>query len=130
MSVYNSGLCAMIKRTQLSYPAGRGVIMDFLGIGPMEILVIIVIILIVFGPHRLPEMTRTIGKAMKNIRNATTDLGRSLTSELEEEEKKIKQEVKSVASDLSKNLDTGLPEIQEAKAALTPSSEEKLERDK
>lgn len=103
--------------------------MDFLGIGPMEILVIIVIILIVFGPHRLPEMTRTIGKAMKNIRNATTDLGRSLSSELEEEEKKIKQDVKSVASDLKKNLDAGLLEIQETKTALLPSSEEESVRD-
>ena len=79
--------------------------MDFLGVGPMEILVIVVLILIVFGPNRLPEMARTIGKALKDVKSATSELGKSLSSELEEEELRVKQDIKNVTSDLGKTLD-------------------------
>lgn len=64
--------------------------MDFLGIGPMELFFIIVIILLVFGPHRLPEVGRTVAKAVRDIKSATWDLSRSLTAEMEEEERRMK----------------------------------------
>jgi sec-independent protein translocase protein TatB len=42
--------------------------MDFLGIGPLELIVVLVIALIVVGPERLPEVARSIGKTMRDIR--------------------------------------------------------------
>jgi len=37
-----------------------------MGIGFREILVILLIVLIIFGPKRLPEMGKSIGKAIEN----------------------------------------------------------------
>ena len=43
-------------------------------IGPLEILVVAVIALIVFGPQRLPELARSIGRAMAEFRRQATDI--------------------------------------------------------
>jgi sec-independent protein translocase protein TatA len=37
-------------------------------IGPMEILVILVIALLIFGPNKLPEMARTVGRGVREVR--------------------------------------------------------------
>ena len=44
------------------------------GIGMTELLVILVVALIVFGPTRLPELARSLGRAMAEFRRASTDL--------------------------------------------------------
>ena len=44
------------------------------GIGPSELLVILVIALLVLGPKRLPELARSLGKAMGEFRRATADI--------------------------------------------------------
>lgn len=44
------------------------------GLGFTEILVILVLILLVVGPTKLPEIARGLGKGMREIRRATRDL--------------------------------------------------------
>ena len=44
------------------------------GIGMPELIVILVVALVVLGPKRLPEMARTIGKAMAELRRQTADI--------------------------------------------------------
>ena len=44
------------------------------GIGMTELLVILVVALIVFGPTKLPELARSLGKAMNEFRRASSDL--------------------------------------------------------
>ncbi|MGH2685209.1 MAG: Sec-independent protein translocase subunit TatA/TatB [Actinomycetota bacterium] len=56
--------------------------MPSLGFG--EILVILVLALIIFGPKRLPEMGRTIGRSLKEFRRAATDLRSELEVDLDE----------------------------------------------
>ena len=56
--------------------------MPSLGFG--EILVILVLALIIFGPRRLPEMGRTIGRSLKEFRRAATDLRSELEVDLDE----------------------------------------------
>jgi len=41
-------------------------------IGPMEIAVVVVLILIVFGPKRLPELGRSLGKGMREFKQSIT----------------------------------------------------------
>jgi sec-independent protein translocase protein TatA len=41
-------------------------------IGPMEILVVLIIALIVFGPKRLPELGKSLGKGIKEFRGTVT----------------------------------------------------------
>ena len=48
--------------------------MNFMGMGPMEVLVIMVVALIIFGPGKLPEMAAQAGKMVRDFRNATSDL--------------------------------------------------------
>jgi sec-independent protein translocase protein TatB len=44
------------------------------GIGMPELVVILVVALVVLGPKRLPELARTLGKAMAELRRQTTDI--------------------------------------------------------
>ena len=45
-----------------------------MGIGGIEILVILVIALVVFGPKKLPEMGRSLGKAIREFKSAGNDI--------------------------------------------------------
>lgn len=54
----------------------------FGSIGWPEILTILVLALLVFGPRRLPELGRTLGRALSEFRRASSDLKRTLNAEL------------------------------------------------
>ena len=51
-------------------------------IGMSEMLVILVIALVVFGPRRLPELGRTLGKTLAEFKKATNDLQRTFEEEV------------------------------------------------
>ena len=55
--------------------------MPSLGFG--EILIILILALVIFGPRRLPEMGRTIGKSMRDLRRATSEIKTELESDIE-----------------------------------------------
>lgn len=57
-----------------------------LGIGFGEIILILIVALIVLGPQRIPEFARTLGKALRTLRKATTDLTATVARELEVKE--------------------------------------------
>ena len=42
------------------------------GIGPMELIVVLVIALLVFGPKRLPDLGRSLGGGMREFKNSVT----------------------------------------------------------
>ncbi|NKB87932.1 MAG: twin-arginine translocase subunit TatB [Acidobacteria bacterium] len=54
----------------------------FGSIGGTELLIIVVIALVVFGPKRLPELGRTVGRGLNEFRRASNDLKRSLEDEI------------------------------------------------
>ena len=54
----------------------------FGSIGFPEILLILVLALLIFGPKRLPEVGRTIGKGLAEFRRASSDLKRTVNAEL------------------------------------------------
>ncbi len=43
------------------------------GLGPMELIVILVIVLVLFGASRLPEIGKGIGEAIKNFKKSTSE---------------------------------------------------------
>jgi sec-independent protein translocase protein TatA len=49
-------------------------------IHPLWIVAILVIVLIIFGPGRLPELGSAAGKAMREFRKATQELSHDVTS--------------------------------------------------
>jgi len=61
--------------------------MDFFGIGPLEIVLILIVALLVLGPHKIPEIGRTLGKTARAVKKATFDLTAEVTKEIEATEK-------------------------------------------
>lgn len=67
--------------------------------GPLgfpEMLFILVLALLIFGPKRLPEVGRTIGKGMAQFRKATADLKRTIETEISLEEEPPRRPVRPV----------------------------------
>jgi len=64
--------------------------MDFFGVGMGEILLIIVVALIIWGPGRMVEIARTLGKMVRTLKKATFDLTAEVTKEIDREEKDLK----------------------------------------
>jgi Tat protein translocase TatB subunit len=57
--------------------------MDFFGIGPWEILLILVLALIIMGPGKIPGIARTLGRTIRAIKKASADLTAAVTRELD-----------------------------------------------
>lgn len=62
--------------------------MDFFGIGMGEILLVLVVALIIWGPRKMPELASKLGKMVRILRKAAFDLTAQVTKEIEEDEKK------------------------------------------
>ncbi len=52
-------------------------------VSPAEILTIAVVALVVFGPRRLPELSRKAGKALRELKDTAEELRRGLEREIE-----------------------------------------------
>src|SRR5207245_3189297 len=93
--------------------------MNILGMGPMEILLIVVLALIVFGPAKLPEIMGQVGKAIGDFRRATSELSdefnRTIQTELNETRQTI-EETKSALTEVRSAVDTT---VSETRAAVT-----------
>ena len=62
------------------------------GIGMPELIIILVIILIIFGAGRLPEIGAGMGKAIKNFKGATSGPDKKETQKLDEKfEEKLEE---------------------------------------
>lgn len=59
-------------------------------IGVQEMIAIFVIALILFGPKKLPELARTLGKALSEFRRAKNELKASLETHLHELERETR----------------------------------------
>ena len=64
---------------------------NFMGIGPIELLVIIILAFLFFGPEKLPGMAVKAGKLYRSFRKATSELSRTLSEELSVEDKPDKE---------------------------------------
>ena len=40
--------------------------------GPLEIVIVLIIVLIIFGPKRLPDLGRSLGKGMREFKDSVT----------------------------------------------------------
>jgi TatA/E family protein of Tat protein translocase len=86
-------------------------------LGVPELLFILVLALLIFGPKKLPEIGRTVGKAMGEFRRASNELRRTINTEiaLEEESKPAVAAIRHPAVDSES--------VPRAEAASGPPSE-------
>ena len=75
------------------------------GIGMPEMIIILVIALIVIGPHKLPELAKSLGKGLAEFKKATNDFQRNIQEEARKEEEKV-QEQQQVAATEKTHVET------------------------
>ena len=63
----------------------------FAFIGPVgwnELVVILIIVLVIFGPRRLPELAEAMGKSIRKFKEASRDVEEEITTAVKKEENK------------------------------------------
>ena len=70
----------------------------FGSIGMPELIIIFVIALIVFGPRKLPELGRSLGKSLAEFKRASNELRSTLEDEIRLEEQRAPVEASKTAA--------------------------------
>lgn len=98
------------------------------GIGGGELVFIILIALMLFGADKLPDIARTLGKGMAQLKNATNDIKTEITNSVEKHDFDIKSlkydfqnEVQQVKQSVTKNIEN----VNLDESTTTTASEEK-----
>src|SRR5258708_15545788 len=72
-------------------------------VGVQEMIVVFIVALVLFGPKKLPELGRTIGKAITEFRRASNDLKSTFDREmqnLERETESLRESTQTIAGDI------------------------------
>lgn len=81
------------------------------GLGGTEIAIILVVALLIFGPNKLPEMGRTVGKMLAEFKRASADVEAAVKREMSEAEKSAGEgDVNALAADEAAKASTPLAE--------------------
>ena len=85
-------------------------------IGMQELIIIFVVALLVFGPNKLPEIGRTVGKWMGEIRRGMNTVKSQMEEEFREEFKMPEDIVKDLPKDPPHEEKTDVKDGQEGKS--------------
>lgn len=80
----------------------------FFDISGGEIFVILLVVFIVFGPDKIPEIARWIGKSVNEIKRATSEITEEITKEtkdIRETTDKLKSDIRNVTRDITKSVE-------------------------
>ena len=89
-----------------------------MNLGLPELLVIFIVALIVFGPKKLPELTRSLGRGINEFKRASNELKNTLDEEIRAEERR------AATPPMSEERRPATPGADEARPAATPVVEE------
>jgi len=91
-------------------------------IGLPELLIIVAIALIVFGPNKLPELAKAFGKAMREFKKATDEVKESFEAETKDlEEIKHTLTDENLLADLAEQISPPEPAAEETSVQSGPS---------
>jgi sec-independent protein translocase protein TatA len=90
--------------------------MNVFGIGLPEMAVIMVLALLVFGPKKLPEIGRSLGKAIRGFQEASKEFETEFKREAERIEKAVDEPMQAT-------LEPPAPKVLASTAAESPTSE-------
>ena len=71
--------------------------MNIFGVGLPEVTVILILALLIFGPKKLPELGKQLGKTLKSLKKASNEFQNEIDKVMNEEEKD--ESFKSIESD-------------------------------
>jgi len=77
-------------------------------LGVPELIVIFVIALLVFGPKKLPDLGKSLGKGLREFKRATEDIKSTWEEQLKDAEtsvKDVKETVNQATTDIKKNFE-------------------------
>lgn len=94
--------------------------MNFFDMGIMEILMIVIVAMIIWGPGKIPQIARTVGRTIAALKKASQELTAQISRELEEEEKKVLKDQKIESSRPA----TGTPQAEETRQSERPETDE------
>ncbi|MBN1962891.1 MAG: twin-arginine translocase TatA/TatE family subunit [Deltaproteobacteria bacterium] len=89
------------------------------GIGFTEILVIVLAALLIFGPEKLPELAKYLGRGMRELRRVNNDLHNSFQEAMYAEESKAAKE-----SPYLNNDDSNQPKEKQLPAPIDSNSKQ------
>ncbi len=92
-------------------------------IGIPELLVIFVVALIVFGPRRLPELGKQLGKGLSEFKRASNELRNTLEEEIRLEDRRTPLTPSIAAPSASTPTSTPAPSIEPTPALPQPDAE-------
>jgi TatA/E family protein of Tat protein translocase len=92
--------------------------MPQLGFG--EMLMILVIALLVFGPKKLPELGKSLGKGIREFKKATNDLKANWEEHLQE----AQNSVEDVKQDVKQTIHDATKDVHETESVKEPAKEE------
>lgn len=98
--------------------------MDIFGIGLPEMLLILVVALLVFGPGKLPEIGAALGRAVSDFRRATRELSGDLQESLSEARTEVEDTVSQAKSELQSASAAAQREAQPAANAASEAPAE------
>jgi len=85
----------------------------FGSIGMPELIIIFVIALIVFGPRKLPELGRSLGKSLAEFKRASNELRSTLEDEIRLDEQRSTLEASKTAAPAQATVATSPPRVEE-----------------
>jgi len=68
----------------------------FFDISTGEVFIILLVLFLIFGPQKMPEIARKIGKVINQMKHATSELSREFNEESKEIRKTLDDETKSI----------------------------------
>jgi TatA/E family protein of Tat protein translocase len=89
----------------------------FFDVSGGELLFIVLVVFLVFGPQKMPEIARKLGRAMNQVKKASNDLSR----EFREETSGIRSEILSAQNKVKEEVDSATQEINKTRARVVSS---------
>lgn len=87
-----------------------------------HMIVVFIIVLVVFGPQKLPELARSLGKLMAEFRKASSDFKGAFEEEMKDLERQAREVERKKAADVAAKSANEAP-VQEATFATPPGTE-------
>ena len=82
--------------------------MNIFGVGLPEVTVILILALLIFGPKKLPELGKQLGKTLKSLKKASNEFQNEIDQVMNEEDKE--KSPKSIESNQSKEISQENPD--------------------